>query len=248
MAVAHRYASWHREAVARHHEAYYRYYGPPHAVWFHPWYPGYPHYWYHGVFVYGPPPWYYHHDVVIVERDGGPPPKPEEAPAPVRKVDRSHTFAVGIRGGSYMGSYGTGDVFGDAGLGLALRYRPVEALGFELSWEHHDATWDAGTSRQDEPIQASVELFATPWARVSPYILAGVTVTGRHIADEVGPYAVDTDKALWGPDGGIGLEVGVGKKVSVNGDVRFIGYVNKPADDLTNPGAFTADLGVNFYF
>jgi hypothetical protein len=245
----------HRAAAARHHawaaaraRYYNRWYYP--GGWFAPWRPGYTH-WYHGVFVYGPYPWY-HHDHVVYVHDGdggGGGGQPAEERAPERKVDRARTFAVGLRGGSYLGGYEEGGGgFGDAGLGLAVRYRPVEAVGLEVSWMHHDQTWDEGTERAYQPLQASVQLFAAPWTKVNPYVLAGVTLTTRQVHDDIGFTQVDQSGFLLGPHVGIGLELGLGKKVSINGDVRYTGYLNKPQGDLTFPGAAQANLGLNFYF
>ncbi|MDP2316408.1 MAG: outer membrane beta-barrel protein, partial [Pseudomonadota bacterium] len=246
-------AAYHRSAASRHHawaSSRYtranRWYHP--TGWFRPYRPGYA-YWYHGVFVYGPSPWHHRHHTVVIERDGGDGGRDRVEDAPERKVERARTFAVGIRGGSYMGGYNVnGGGFGDAGLGVAARYRPVEAVGLEVSWMHHDQTWEDGSERVYQPLQASVQLFGMPWTKVNPYVLAGVTITGRDVKDNLGFTTVSQDSTLWGPHAGVGLELGVGKKASVNFDVRYTGYLNKPADDLTVPGAVQADMGLNFYF
>ncbi|MFZ5482573.1 MAG: outer membrane beta-barrel protein, partial [Myxococcota bacterium] len=249
--------SRHRAATARHHSSWSARHGHARwnrpAGWFRPYHAHRPVHWYHGVFVYGPYPWYHHDRVVYVNGNGGGGSRggggeASEARAPKRAVDRARTFAIGVRGGSYLGGYETGDAYGDAGLGIAARYRPVEAVGLELAWEYHDETWSQDTERINQPLQASVQLFAAPWSRVNPYVLAGVTINQRNVQDTVGPFFVDQDQALWGPHGGLGLEVNVGKKVSVNGDVRYVGYLNVPDEDLTRPGAFQANLGLNFYF
>lgn len=61
--VHHRHAAAARHAAAvRHHTAahaaWVSHRAPPRGWWYRPWRAGYPHYWYHGVFVYGPPPVY----------------------------------------------------------------------------------------------------------------------------------------------------------------------------------------------
>ncbi|MFN7145976.1 MAG: outer membrane beta-barrel protein, partial [Myxococcota bacterium] len=201
-----------------------------------------------------PYPWHHHHhhhhDTVVIERDGGGGGESvAEQTGPVRKVDRSRSFAVGVRGGSYMGGYNFGGGgFGDAGLGVAARYRPVEAVGLELSWMHHDQTWDDGSERVYQPLQASVQLFGMPWTKVNPYVLAGVTVTGREVQDNVGFTTITQSSTLWGPHAGLGIEFGVGQKASVNFDARYTGYLNKPEDDITIPGALQGNMGLNFYF
>jgi len=218
--------------------------GAPAAhYWYHPWYPGYPHYWYHGVFVYGPRP-----IVVHTYEEGGA--TAEAAPAePKRSVDRSGTWAVGLRGGSYLSSYDNGMSYGDAGVGVALRYRPVEALGFEAQWVYNDQSFSTGSERIQQPFSLSAELFAVPWSRFSPYVLAGVTYTGRNINDPLTPNnTFTTDQALWGPHGGVGVDLGLGERASVNFDIRGIGYLNTPDTDAATPGAVQANMGVNFYF
>ena len=151
-----------------------------------------------------------------------------------------------------MGGYDAGPGFGDFGLGLAARYRAAEALGFEIAWQHHDQTWSPESERVNQPLSASVELFGFPWAKVNPYVLAGVTWTNRVYNDEYfdgfSTVYVCTEDALFGPHGGLGIELAVGKKASVNFEARAIGYVNKPVEDPTIPAALQGNMGFNFYF
>lgn len=220
----------HRAWVERHHRPWYR---VPVVV---RWHPGYPRYWYHGIFVYGPGPRYAGHAHV-----------PASA-APEREVDRAQTWAVGLRTGSYMSGYRGGAAYGDFGMGVALRYRPVESLGFEGQWVYHDQSWDSATERISQPLSLSVQLFALPWTRFNPYLSAGITHTGLNLQDQVGQQMVDAEGALWGPHLGAGLEFGLGEKASINFDLRGIGYLNAPADAMLRPGAAQANMGVNFYF
>ncbi len=257
---AHATAAHHRTAAAyRHRSAASRHrawasharggsghwYAP--GSWFRPYRAGHAH-WYHGVFVYGPGPRYGHGN-----GNGGGGGQSDGAGSaervPERKVDRARTFAVGVRGGSYLGGYSAdGGGFGDAGLGVAARYRLTEAVGLEVSWMHHNQTWDEGSERVYQPIQGSVQLFGMPWTKVNPYLLAGVTVAGRQVHDNLGFTQVDEAGTLVGPHGGLGIEFGIGKKASINFDARYTGYLNKPAGDLTIPGALQANMGLNFYF
>lgn len=239
-AVSHGYAS---HAYASHHAAWASHRAPYH--WYGPWRAGHPHYWYHGVFVYGPP-------VVVVggggggNEGGGDGPRAKE---PKREVSRAGDWSIGVRGGSYLSGFQDGSGYGDAGLGIAARYRPIEPLGFEVAWTYHDATWSGNTSRIQQPLMVSAELFAFPWSRVSPYVLAGVTMTDRNIAQpSVFGQTFATEQDLWGPHGGLGIEFGLGKTASLNFDARFIGYVNKPEADLARAGAVQANMGLNFYF
>lgn len=236
--VAHRHDVAARDAWAARHHAH----GWGYA---RPWYPGRPHYWYHGVFVYGPPP------VVVTEPVAASRGTPTEAShaAPKRAVNHEGDLSVGIRGGSYVSGYKNGDSFGDAGLGLAARYRPIEPLGLELAWTYHDQSWTKGSERIEQPLTASVELFAFPWTKVNPYALAGVTVTQRNVDEhfDFGP-TYTSNQTLWGPTGGVGIEFGLGKQASLNFDARWTGYVNKPVDDPSVAGAFQGNMGLNVYF
>lgn len=232
--AAHAEASRWRHNYVRHHYGHARWHRP--VTWFRPWYPGRPHYWYHGVFVYGPAP-------VYARTEGG------GAPAPERKVNHEGQFALGVRGATYISGYTNGANYGDFGLGIAARYRPVEALGLELQWNYHDDTWAEGTERIQQPLSASVQLFAAPWTMVNPYALAGLTLTNRNIQDDTGNRAeVTSEASFWGPHAGLGLELGLSDKTSLNVDGRWIGYLNRPEGDAAYPGAFQGNLGVNFYF
>ncbi len=169
--------------------------------------------------------------------------------APNRSVDRTGQFSIGLTGGSYVGGYESGTSFGDFGLGLQARYRAAEALGFEVSWEHFR---DGSQGRATSPLSLSAEVFAFPWARVSPYGLVGVTWTGRNYEDTYcDGYdfdTLDTHDVRFGPHGGLGVEFAVGDRASVNLEGRLVGYVNQELDDPTNPVAFQSRLGVNLYF
>ncbi len=241
-AARHRSAVHHASASA-HHAAWVNHHRPSH--WYSPWRPGYGVHWYHGVFVYGPP-------VVVYDGDGGggrvrrdgevsSPPKPQ--------VERAGKFSLGVRGATYIsGFHEGGGGYGDAGLGLAARYRIIDPLGIEAQWTYHDQSWSQETARIQQPLSVSAQLFAFPWTKVNPYVLAGVTFTERNLDQPLATGTFATDQALWGPHGGVGLEFGLGKDVSLNFDARWIGYVNKPVDDPAIAGAFQGNMGLNFYF
>jgi len=238
--AGHRAAAHHRAAAVAAQRAWARSYRSHHPwrfrSWRGPvfvtWYPGYPHYWYHGVFVYGPPP---------------SAPAEVEA-APKRSVEREDKWAIGVRGGTYASGYTNGARYSDFGMGIAARYRPIEPLGIELQWAYHDQSWDSSTERISQPLSVSAEVFAFPWTRFNPYFLGGVTYTNRNIQDSVGQQFVDDAHPYWGPHLGIGLEIGLGKAVSLNGDIRGIGYLNDGGSDLVRQGAVQSNLGLNFYF
>lgn len=206
--------------------------------WVRPWRPGYPRAWYHGVFVYGPGP----------VAGAGPGGHPGPSQAPKKEIDHAGKFSFGIRGGSYLSGYDGGASYGDAGLGLAARYRIADPVGLEVQWTYHDQSWSAETERIQQPISTSLELFAFPWTRVNPYLLGGVTVTPRNVYDNYQDGVAETEKTLWGPHVGLGLEVNLTKEVSINADARYIGYIGREDRDPSVPAAFQGNLGVNFYF
>lgn len=206
-------------------------------------------YWTAGVFVYAPPA--PGRRVVVVDSQTGRPAQGVAA-EPTRAIDRNGDVSLGVRGGSYMSGYDDGGGYGDMGLGAAVRYRPAEAVGLELSWQHHSQTWSDSSERTSDPISASVELFAFPWSRVSPYVLTGVTWNPRSVSDTYSDgwnlQHVEAADTLFGPHAGLGLELAVGKNVSVNFEGKATGYLNVAEGDSTAPGAMAGTMGLNFYF
>jgi hypothetical protein len=201
-----------------------------------------PRYWATGVFIYNPPP--ARHRVVVVDSAG----QRVKNAEPTRAVDRNRSLSLGMRGGTYASGYERAGGYGDLGLGLALRYRPVEAVGLELSWMHHSDSFDEHSQRDQDPISASVQLFAFPWTRVSPYALVGLTVTPRSVEDSLGAYEYQAFDALAGPHAGLGLEFAVGEKASLNFEGRVVSYIDRQEDDIALPGAVQGTMGLNFYF
>ena len=250
--VAHR-----ARAVETHHRAY-RAPHPRHAPprWVPAWHRyrvrhvphWHPRYWTAGIFVYSPPP--PRARVVVVEERDGRARKVESRPR--RAVDRNGDFGIGVTGGSYMAGYEGGGGFGDMGLGLTAQLRPVEAIGLQVRYAQHSQTWDDGTERINQPLQASVNLYAFPWTRVSPYLSAGLTWNHRDIQDEYWDgfqyRTVQADDTLFGPHGGLGVEFAVGQSAAVNFEADYIGYLNRQPDDPTGPSALQATMGLNFYF
>lgn len=203
---------------------------------------------YHGVFVYGPAPVYHQQ---YVASSG--PVTVQEAHLPERKIDRENSLAVGIRGGSFMGGYDTAAGFSDPGLGLNVRYRPDETVGLEVALSHYGMESD-DSMRTNTVGQASVELFAWPWTRVSPYVLAGLTGAGRDFEDDYLDTRTDTVQHLshsdvqWGPHAGLGIEFALGKSVALDLEARYIGFLTAGGDDPTLPGAVQTTAGVMVHF
>jgi len=208
---------------------------------------------YHGVFVYGPPPAthnHYHGNPQVQTRNGQV--KVAKSDLPERFVDRDNTLAVGLKGGSLWSGYVGANAYADAGLGLNARYRPDEAVGLDLAIQHHDQTWNPGSERSQTMMSGSVELFAYPWTRVSPYAIGGLTYTTRNIEDEIfqfdGINNIETRQPLVGPHVGLGVEFALGKSVALDLEARYTGYLNRDISDASLPGALTTTAGLMFHF
>lgn len=230
--------------------------GAPHRVYAAGGGPRYVHYSYvrpyHGVFVYGPPPvTHNHYHSSGVQTQGGQV-KVEKSDLPQRFVDRDNSFAVGLKGGSIWSGYFDAHGYADAGVGLNARYRPAESVGLDLSIQHHDQTWAQSSERSQTMMSGSVELFAYPWTRVSPYVIGGLTYTTRDIEDEIFQSdrvnLVSTGQPLVGPHAGLGIEFALGKTVALDLEARYTGYLNRKASDASLPGALTTTAGLMFHF
>lgn len=198
------------------------------------------------MFVYGPRPVYHQTYVVNGSRPAGEV-AIQEKHLPNRKVDRANSLAVGLKAGSYFGAYEGANAFGDVGLGLSARYRPVESFGLEVAAQRH-----ADPERTHNTASASAELFAFPWSRVSPYILGGATYTDRSINDTIWRndevQTLTTGGALYGPHAGVGVEFAIGKRLALDLEARYVHYVNANPDDPTLPGALQTSTGLVWHF
>ena len=211
-----------------------------------------PRYWGAGVFYYNPPP--RRHRVVVVNRTVTGSRAGQADTTPTRAVDRDGDFAFGLRGGTYGSEYLGGGGYSDMGLGLTARFRPVEAVGLEVAYEHHSQNFEDDTERINNPLQTSVQVYAFPWTRVSPYATLGLTWNNRSITDDY--YNAETRRneiaqqegTLFGPHAGLGLELALGDSAALNFEGRFINYVNVEEGDPTVPGAVQGTAGLNFYF
>jgi opacity protein-like surface antigen len=207
---------------------------------------------YHGVFVYGPPPQTHNHYHSRGTQTSGGQVKVKKSDLPQRFVDRENTLAVGLKGGSLWSGYFDANAYADSGLGLNVRYRPDEAVGLDVAIQHHDQTWNMVSERSQTMMSGSVELFAYPWTRVSPYALGGLTYTTRDIEDEIFQSEqinlVQTRQPLIGPHVGLGIEFALGKTVALDLEARYTGYLNRKPTDASMPGALTTTAGLMFHF
>ncbi len=207
------------------------------------------HRWYHGIFVY--PPRTHTRVVVSGGGGGGGGYGGGGGGGSSRAVDRDDSFALGFRTGSYMNAYDDGGAFSDFGLGVNARWRPVESLGLEAAYTYYNDSFDEFSERETATFQPSVQLFALPWSRVSPYVSAGVTWTQRSYDDAYTSNGQAQEgfiqETAFGPHAGLGLELAFGDRAALDLEGRYIGYLNT-ADDAGAPSAFQGTAGLNFYF
>mgnify|MGYP000147078925 CR=1 FL=1 len=199
---------------------------------------------YHGVFVYGPRPTTHVH-----YQDSG---EVRRRHLPERQLDRDKSLALGLKTGSLTSGYYQGGTYSDLGLGLAGRYRPAESVGLQLDLMHHAQSYSIDTERSQTLAAGSVQLFAFPWTRVSPYAVAGVTYDARNINDAIGSdgtsATVIAQDSLWGLHGGVGLELALGDRIALDLEGRYIGYLDKSPTDPSAPGALQLTGGVMVHF
>jgi opacity protein-like surface antigen len=199
---------------------------------------------YHGVFVYGPRPVYHRTyvgtDVYV-----------EPAHMPERKVDRDDTVAVGLRAGSLWGGYQGGSSYADLGAGFNVRWRPEEALGLELAMQSY-GQHNEFSDRNHLVTQATAQLFAAPWTRVSPFLMLGVTYEGRNIDDDfsaaggVANYQADTGRG--GLHVGLGIEFAIGDRIGLDFETRYIGFLDRSPFDPASDGQFQTTGGLVYHF
>lgn len=204
---------------------------------------------YHGVLVYGPRT--VHHTHYVHTTDSSPQPV-QEAHLPKRSVDRDDSFAVGLRMGNFVSGYDQGGAYADLGYGLTARYRPEESVGLELSLQHFDQTFDSLSERAQTQLSGSVQMFAFPWKRVSPFASVGLSSMSRQLNDtmldrgqEVTIARVDS---VMGPHAGLGLELALGQSIALDFEARYTGYIGTDPLDDTLAGGFSTNAGLLFHF
>src|SRR5690606_28313168 len=175
------------------------------------------------------------------------PPPPQVVHRPAPSLDRAGSLAVGLRMGSLVSGYSDAPyLYSDPGIGLAARYRPSEGVGVELAVQHHDESWAPRSHRSQTLLSGSLELFAWPSSRVSPYVLGGLTYNARDLSDVVltptGPKAVATSSPLAGPHLGAGLEIALGDSLALDLEARYVSYWAGLADGADR-GALTTTAG-----
>jgi opacity protein-like surface antigen len=204
---------------------------------------------YHGVFVYGPRPVHHDHYYGASAQETH---AVQEKHLPSRDLDREGSLAVGMRWGSFASGYTTGSVYSDPGVGVTVRYRPEEAVGLELAVQTYAQSFEGVTERVQTQTSGSLELFAYPWKRVSPYALVGMSTMSRDLNDTMldgeDLTTVTRQDTRFGPHVGLGLELAIGDHVALDLEGRYTGYMGYDPTDLTIPGGLSTHVGVLYHF
>jgi len=168
-----------------------------------------------------------------------------------RHVARGNTWALGVSMGSLVSGSRFEGMYGDFGLGLTGRYRPTEHFGIEVAGTYYDNKWNADSTRRQGQLSASAMAFAVPWAKVTPFVVGGLTTEFRNVALQApgeGAGFVQSSGTLFGPHIGGGLEFNFGRHVALDIDARYAYFVNVRDIDPSHRGALTANATVLWHF
>ncbi len=154
--------------------------------------------------------------------------------------------------GSLVSGYDEAAGYADLGFGGTMRFRPDEAVGLELAVSHYNQTFDGSSERAQTLTSGSVELFAFPWSRISPYAIGGVTWAAGGFDDQVfidgKTEQISMRRTAFGPHAGLGVEFALGQDVALDLEARYVGFLGHDPQDPTLGGGLTTTAGVLFHF
>jgi len=103
--------------------------------------------------------------------------------------------------------------------GAQLKLHLSSAFGFEVSIDSLKNDFGPLTTIKTYPVQASLLAYLTPGSAVSPYLLGGA---GLYYSKVNGPLGYENDTSRFGLHAGAGLEVMLGKSLSLDGAYRYV--------------------------
>lgn len=166
------------------------------------------------------------------------------------RFDRTNLFSSGGGPSVLFGGYTTGERVADLGLSVLGRYRPFHNLALEANVAHYDSAWVRPGLRKQTHFGLAVQYHPWSRSRLSPYFSAGLNLAWRH--RDVLHLDPDTyvrgHGLLFGSQIGGGLEAAIAPEFALDLGVRFMQYVNRPADPYTRGSAWTVGLTGIFYF
>ena len=127
---------------------------------------------------------------------------------------------------SYFKAKGAAD--GSLYGGAQLRLHLTSMLALEGSVDERQEKF-GGTYVDETPVQASLMLYLTPGAVISPYILGGVGYYYTHVQGVTG----STNR--YGPHAGAGLEAALARHWTIDGSFRYLWTQSLTAPTTTSP-------------
>ena len=121
-----------------------------------------------------------------------------------------------------------------AGIGFALRYRPLPPLAFEAGLDLLGGNDYQGYSRGEVALLVNTIVFFNPHDVVQLYALGGLGISNANvtIAPRAGEAAFkhhDEHYSYFGGQVGLGVEVRVSRRIAMGGDL--LGFVRTRTDD-----------------
>lgn len=157
-------------------------------------------------------------------------------------------FGIGARAGFYDARDGDDGTF-TGGVQARLRLLPFFAV--EGSVDYHQADFSNGTVQvRTFPVMVSGLLYFFPNAGLSPYLLGGV---GWHFQDVEFQNDGTTRSSQFGAHAGGGIDIPIGRHVTLNADVRYIflnfdDEIEAQAGEALSADSVAGTLGLTFYF
>jgi opacity protein-like surface antigen len=139
------------------------------------------------------------------------------------------------------------DWYGGAQVRLHFSHYVAAEGSIDYRQEHYDGT---NTTADVYPVQASLLAYLTPWARVSPFVLAGAGWYFTHVR---GPAGFDEDQQRFGPHVGAGLQAFLSRHWSIDGTWRYtwvedVGSTDAASARNYNGNGWMATGAINFHF
>jgi hypothetical protein len=173
------------------------------------------------VVVYQPPP-----PVVVVKPDA--PPAYEYAAPPHQALLRRSEWGINLHiEGASIGR-GTGGDASMGGAGLGLRFKPNRHFGIESDVDFVGGRDYQGDNRNETALSFNGLFFLNPQSHAQIYLLAGFGWSSAHVTSPTGN--LDTHYGYFGGQGGVGLELRLGRCFALNADLR--GFIRGRTDQV----------------
>lgn len=163
--------------------------------------------------------------------------------------NRENTLAIGLTGGSFVSGNPDAGVFADGGIGAWVRARPRGPIAAQLDIGHYFGVTHRPLlqqAREQTQVAGSMMWFLAPQSPVAPYALGGLTYTHQVLQDQTFGNDFPEHDNLFGLTAGGGLEIALGRSAVLDLEGRYVGYLNRDANDPL--GTVTATVGIGTHF